>query len=71
MVSWDAGHDGLWSRGPPRHPVAAELLEAQLAMRKQMRRFIDSAEIELMKVMVSFGNELDTATDDTSASEIP
>ena len=62
---------GFWSKGPPRPRVAAEPIDcseltmqelrgAQLVMSGQTQRLVEIAEIELMKVIESFRNELDT-----------
>ena len=46
-----------------------ELRGAQLVMSGQMQRLIESAEIELMKVIVSFRNELDTRAAEKTLSD--
>ena len=51
--------------------TAQELCGAQLAMNEQMQRLIESAEIELMKVTVSFRNGLDIrAAEKTEPDEV-
>ena len=58
----------LWT--PQIELTLQELRGAQLMMSGQMQRLTESAEIELMKVIVSFWNELDTrAAEKTQSKE--
>ena len=60
----------LWT--PQLELTLQELRGAQLVLSGQMQRLIESTEIELMKVTVSFPNELDTrAAEETQSDERP
>ena len=57
----------LWT--PQIELTLQELRGAQLVMSGQMQRLIESAEIELMKVIVSFRNKLDTRAAEKTLSD--
>ena len=78
---WTCRHDSLLSRDlqslvsqlnlwtPHIELALQELRGAHLVLSGQMQRLIESTEIELMKVTVSFRNELDTRAAEKTQSD--